>query len=128
MHDPHLPKHVFYHFIEFLPDRRAFDGSKEPVKNECKAHSSRSGKIRKAKYGNVSVSRASRSNVKIGLWNLREIEMHFRQKLFLKRLASSPCYDEIALTFKLPSLLVKMSAFTARSSEESKKINAFFDC
>lgn len=36
---PHLPKHVFDHFIEFPSDRRAFDGSKEAVKNEYKAHS-----------------------------------------------------------------------------------------
>lgn len=54
--------------------------------------------------------------------NLREIEMHFRRKLFLKRLASLPCCGEIALTFKLPLLPSKIGAFTVRDSRKMKEI------
>jgi len=43
------------------------------------------------------------------------------RKLFLKRLASSSCYDEIALTFKLPLLLVKMSVYGKKFEKVERK-------
>jgi len=42
--------------------------------------------------------------------------MHFRRKLFLKRLAPTPNCGEIALTFKLALPPSKMGTFTTRDS------------
>lgn len=124
----HLPKHVFDRFIEFSSDRRAFDGSREPVKNEYKAHLACRTKFVKRNTVTFPSLEFREVTLRSDFENLREIEMHFQRKLFLKWLASPSCCGEreIALYFKLPLLLSKMSAFTARDSRKTKK-NLFVD-
>lgn len=85
---PHLPKHVFDHFIEFSSDRRAFDGSREPVKNEYKAHLACRTKFVKRNTVTFPSLEFREVTLRSDFENLREIEMHFQRKLFLKWLAS----------------------------------------